>query len=532
MERPRARRRRGAGEGWRRVKDCLRQFVAFMFSNVGIVGLVVGYAIAGAFIFMAIEGGAAGAGAAGAGATAVTTARGRVVRRLWDATSALNVFSEAEWRALAAAEVAALQRAVVNAALENGLDASPPPRRLVLDDDDGGGDADASEEGEEMAVSTQWSFSGAFLYSLTVITTIGYGNVAPQTEWGKLATILYAIAGMPLFLLYLSNIGDILAKSFKWTYAQCCLCRWCNSSTTSPSVVKKTRRRAHRRRRRHRSTRRRPSRTSLRRRASVWSHEVAARGGTAMAVGGGAAGVWPGADSWPPEEDMMDGDGGETEDEDSEDDSEDDSSEDDDSEDDDEDTDGLEGVDGVGGREGPVAVVGGSVGGVGSGAVGSGGGSRSGTAAAAVTTESVTVPVSLCLAIMVGYVCGGALLFAKWEDWDFLDGSYFCFISLSTIGFGDIVPGDRITSGNGVELSFIFCSAYLMLGMALIAMCFSLMQEEVVHKMRGLMRAVKAMGRCLCGGRRRGGGPGGGGTRNAVGEVVGDIPLEQRMGMR
>lgn len=45
-----------------------------------------------------------------------------------------------------------------------------------------------------------------------------------------------------------------------------------------------------------------------------------------------------------------------------------------------------------------------------------------------------------------------------------LDGSYFCFVSLSTIGFGDIVPGDKIYSGQGLDLSFIFCSMYLMLG--------------------------------------------------------------------
>ncbi len=39
----------------------------------------------------------------------------------------------------------------------------------------------------------------------------GYGHIAPVTPVGKLVTIFYAIIGMPLFLLYLSNIGDIMA---------------------------------------------------------------------------------------------------------------------------------------------------------------------------------------------------------------------------------------------------------------------------------------------------------------------------------
>lgn len=40
----------------------------------------------------------------------------------------------------------------------------------------------------------------------------GYGNIAPATEEGKIATIFYAIIGMPLFLLYLSNIGNLYAS--------------------------------------------------------------------------------------------------------------------------------------------------------------------------------------------------------------------------------------------------------------------------------------------------------------------------------
>uniref|UniRef100_A0A8D8QFB3 TWiK family of potassium channels protein 18 n=1 Tax=Cacopsylla melanoneura TaxID=428564 RepID=A0A8D8QFB3_9HEMI len=116
--------------------------------------------------------------------------------------------------------------------------------------------------------------------------------------------------------------------------------------------------------------------------------------------------------------------------------------------------------------------------------------------------QMVTVPITLCLTIMVGYIYGGAILFSAWEDWDTLDGSYFCFISLSTIGFGDIVPGDKTTGKSqdsgvkSLELSFILCALYLMLGMALIAMCFNLMQEEVVHKMRTCSDVLRRIGRC------------------------------------
>lgn len=42
--------------------------------------------------------------------------------------------------------------------------------------------------------------------------------------------------------------------------------------------------------------------------------------------------------------------------------------------------------------------------------------------------EQITVPISVCLALMVGYVCGGGVLFSNWENWKFLDASYFCFI--------------------------------------------------------------------------------------------------------
>ncbi len=50
----------------------------------------------------------------------------------------------------------------------------------------------------------------------------GYGNLTPKTDVGKLATMVYALVGIPLMLLYMSNIGSILGDSFKYVYAKVC----------------------------------------------------------------------------------------------------------------------------------------------------------------------------------------------------------------------------------------------------------------------------------------------------------------------
>ncbi|KAF8563335.1 hypothetical protein P879_03734 [Paragonimus westermani] len=68
----------------------------------------------------------------------------------------------------------------------------------------------------------KWSFPGAVLYAITVITTIGYGHATPKTSHGKIGTIIYALVGIPLVFLYLSNIGDYLADVFRAIYSRTC----------------------------------------------------------------------------------------------------------------------------------------------------------------------------------------------------------------------------------------------------------------------------------------------------------------------
>ncbi|XP_068108344.1 potassium channel subfamily K member 10 isoform X2 [Hyperolius riggenbachi] len=62
--------------------------------------------------------------------------------------------------------------------------------------------------------SSHWDLGSAFFFAGTVITTIGYGNMAPSTQGGKIFCILYAIFGIPLFGFLLAGIGDQLGTIF------------------------------------------------------------------------------------------------------------------------------------------------------------------------------------------------------------------------------------------------------------------------------------------------------------------------------
>jgi hypothetical protein len=90
------------------------------------------------------------------------------------------------------------------------------------------------------------------------------------------------------------------------------------------------------------------------------------------------------------------------------------------------------------------------------------------------------------------FIAGGAVLFSIWENWNFFDGAYYSFITLSTIGFGDIVPGQSLDEGSQEKL--VVCALYLLFGMALIAMCFKLMQDDVVQKARWLGKRIGIIG--------------------------------------
>jgi len=66
----------------------------------------------------------------------------------------------------------------------------------------------------------------------------GYGNIAPQTFWGRLVCISYALVGIPIMLLCLANLGELMANIFRFTYSKVCCCgccRCCNKRSKNTS---------------------------------------------------------------------------------------------------------------------------------------------------------------------------------------------------------------------------------------------------------------------------------------------------------
>lgn len=102
---------------------------------------------------------------------------------------------------------------------------------------------------------------------------------------------------------------------------------------------------------------------------------------------------------------------------------------------------------------------------------------------------SLLAPILLCIAMMMCYIAFGALALYQLENFPLLDGVFFCFMSLSTIGFGEL--GQLLRRDSASDVTIWFCSAYIMSGMALTAMCFDVLHSEIVHRIKSVVTEIK-----------------------------------------
>lgn len=288
-----------------KLKDCCRQFVAFIFTQVGVGALVVSYAIMGAVAFMAIEGDADESD----NNKQVDNLRTLCVNRLWNITDHFNVLEEKKWK-LDVRQLLLDHQQAMALAIKSGYDGRSNKDR--------------------------WSFPSALMFSLSVFTMIGFGHLVPRTQWGKIATMIYAVVGIPVYVLYFMNMGQVLASCFKWFYCKLVSCadaRKDKPAEPNPSaagnkeIIITT-----------------PNNTNTNDQLS-----------------------------------------------------------------DDLDDDSDPGI--------------------------------------------VIVPSTACLWVWLTYLAAGTIMFAEWENWDYLDACYFCVTSLCKIGMGDFVPGANLhASGNQTKL--------------------------------------------------------------------------------
>ncbi|XP_025093566.1 TWiK family of potassium channels protein 18-like isoform X2 [Pomacea canaliculata] len=75
------------------------------------------------------------------------------------------------------------------------------------------------KSGVTSTTSHKWTFFGSVLFCVTTYTTIGYGNIAPVTKWGRVATMVYATIGIPLALIVLAELGRHFMRGTKFMWA-------------------------------------------------------------------------------------------------------------------------------------------------------------------------------------------------------------------------------------------------------------------------------------------------------------------------
>lgn len=246
----------------------------------------------------------------------------------------------------------------------------------------------------------EWTFQNALLYTITIMSTIGYGHVSPSSLGGKICTMLYALVGVALLIVSTAKFGNFLAKSIRMVY---------RLDTKKARTIK-----------------------FIQYFALIVHSRVFCRWFRYQRIR---------------EEDRS-----------------------------------------VGVRKALALLAREAMG-----------------SEAYMPSDEIPIPIVISLATIFSYLLIGAFIFADWENWDISSSVYFCFITLTTIGLGDMVPNKSfdISTLQGqiqIGITVLYCSVgkcylptsaikehfhehvMIIIGMALVSMCFSLIQENIGQK--------------------------------------------------
>ncbi|XP_069172634.1 potassium channel subfamily K member 18 isoform X2 [Procambarus clarkii] len=107
----------------------------------------------------------------------------------------------------------------------------------------------------------------------------------------------------------------------------------------------------------------------------------------------------------------------------------------------------------------------------------------------AVIDDNFNLPISLALLILLAYMVIGCVIYTMWESWTYFEAFYFIFISMTTIGFGDYVP--QVDDDSKHPAFMMMTTVYLVFGLALTAMCINIIQEKLSDTFRHASEKLK-----------------------------------------
>ena len=93
--------------------------------------------------------------------------------------------------------------------------------------------------------------------------------------------------------------------------------------------------------------------------------------------------------------------------------------------------------------------------------------------AKALKLAATEVEFQVIFSTVVIMLIGGALFYRWAEDWSFLDALYFCVMTITTIGYGDLAPTTPVSK--------IFTIAYSFLGIGMFVVLAARVASTVIN---------------------------------------------------
>jgi hypothetical protein len=72
--------------------------------------------------------------------------------------------------------------------------------------------------GRECGEDSKWTFFSSLLFTITLMSTVGFGHVAPQTWEGRVVCVCFATIGIPIYMLCVAHLSRSLKRMIELLY--------------------------------------------------------------------------------------------------------------------------------------------------------------------------------------------------------------------------------------------------------------------------------------------------------------------------